>query len=234
MDFWSFLRPPAPGKSKLAPPPATAAELRDALAQAEAEADATEAAAAELARARAGQLLVGTDAEVDAADRRLALAQRAADRTAAAVEALRQKLAAAEQREQQESLDRLYGGGEAALQRGLALYGQYADAAASLARLVEQLPAVATEIEHANRLLRERGDARRVAGLDETARPEVSAIPQLRVPLWEQLRLPAGDAPHDSVWPTRREVRIPPMPVRLPAADALDEAALTREAGIVR
>ena len=96
--------------------------LRAALAEAEAEAARAEADAAEVAQRRAGLLLTASEPELDAIDRELQQAQRVADRGTMATAALREKLAAAEQRERQDQLDALYATGEGHLARGLELF----------------------------------------------------------------------------------------------------------------
>jgi multidrug efflux pump subunit AcrA (membrane-fusion protein) len=233
VNFWDFLKPAAPSKTKAAPKPASAAELGEALAQAEAEAAATEQTAADLARARAAQLLVGTESELDEADRRLQLAQRAADRSAVAVEALRTKLREAEERERRAELDRTFAAGEAALSSGLALYRDYARHAATIVGLVEQMIARQADLGRVNATLRKAGDPRSLPDLDTVARPERSSIPQLRVPVWGQLVLPAGDHSVNRLWPAFVQVDVPPSPVRV-RGDSVEPPAAPREPGTVQ
>lgn len=222
MSFWDFLRPPAPTKGKAAaPPPVTAETLRAALAEAEAAATAAEALAAEVAAERAGLLLGADDAQLDAIDRRLQLATREADRAQAAVEALRQKLAEAEERERQAGLDATYREGAEALAAGAALYRAYGEAAAEVAELFRDLEQAQATIEKANRALRAAGDPRVVQDLDESARPERSAIPLGRTPLWRQARLPAADHAYSMIWPPYVHPDVPRPPMRAPAEGAL-------------
>ena len=96
----------------------------------------------------------------------LQLAQRAADKAALAVEALRQKLAEAREAERQAGLDAIHREGEAALAAGLAAYARYGELAAEVAILAEAMADRCDEIEQANRKLIAAGDARRVADLD--------------------------------------------------------------------
>ena len=131
MSFWDLLRPPAGTKANASPKPATAAELRDALAEAELAATKAEQDAAAVAQERAELLLEADDKRLDAVERRLQLAQREADRGAAAVAALQERVREAEERERREGLDRLYEEGEAALRAGVEAY---ASTAASRAR----------------------------------------------------------------------------------------------------
>jgi hypothetical protein len=226
VSFWDVLRPASAGKSKGSPKPPTAAELEAALAEAEAEATRAEAAAAEAAQRRAEQLLTADEPTLDRVDRELQLAQRAADKAALAVEALRQKLVEAREAERQAGLDAIHREGEAALAAGLAAYARYGELAAEVATLAEAMADNCDLIEAANRKLVAAADARRVADLDLTARPEVSAVRQFRVALWHQLRLPSTTGPHDFVWPAISETRIPPPaarpapPVAPPADDS--------------
>ena len=130
MSFWDLLKPAPATKAKSAAKPVTAAALELALAEAEAAAQAAEATAAEAAQRRAEQLLTADDATLDRVDRDLQLAQRAADKAAMAVEALRQRLATAQEAERQAERDTLYAKGQAALDAGLALYDEYGELAA--------------------------------------------------------------------------------------------------------
>src|SRR3954467_8400653 len=104
MSFWYLLRPPAGNKAAVSHKPATAAELREALAEAELAAAKAEQDAAVVAQERAELLLEADDKRLDAIDRRLQLAQRDADRTAAAVAALQERLREAEERKRQDQL----------------------------------------------------------------------------------------------------------------------------------
>ncbi len=213
MSFWDVLRPSAPTKGNkgaaTSPPAATAADLRVALAEAEAATADAEQAAAAIAQERGGMLLGADDAQLDEIDRRLQLAQRTADRAAAAVEALRERLADAEQRERQADLDKLFNDGQAALDRGLAIYKKYGVAAADLARLVAELPIVVAEIENANKLLTQRGDLRRVPDLDATARPHPPGTVRVhRTLLWERAVLPDHGHPYSFLWPVHTHVDV--------------------------
>jgi hypothetical protein len=212
MSFWDILKPPAPAKSKGAAKPPTAAELAAALAEAEAEAERAEAAAAEVAERRGQLLLTADDATLDQVERELQLATRTADKAAAAVEILCSRVSQARETERQAGLDAVHREGEAALAAGLAAYARYGELAAEVAILAEAMADRCDEIEQANRKLVAAGDARRVADLDTTARPEVSDVRIGRLALWHQIELPSGTAPHDWHWPPR-----PPQPrVRLP------------------
>lgn len=234
MSFWDFLKPAPSGKTKATVKPPTAAELREALAQAKGEAASTEEAAAELALARASQLLVGTESELDEADRKLQLAQRAADRSAVAVEALTAKLAAAEAAERQAELDRVFGEGKAALDEAISLYKKYEELAKQVAAVVDRIPECRAIVDRVNGDLAKAGDARRLPDLDTEARPCVSDIQQLRTPLWHQVVLPSGFFPHDYHWPASAELRykFPPRP--LPPQDGAEPPPplRTRPAGI--
>src|SRR3954464_3099122 len=145
MSFWDFLRPPAGTKANATSKPATAAELREALAEAElaaakAQQDAAvvahERGAPAGAQERAELLLEADDKRLDAIDRRLQLAQREADRTAAAVAALQGRVREAEERGREERLDALFAEGQAALQAGLADYRRYGELARELASVL--------------------------------------------------------------------------------------------------
>src|SRR3954453_17572067 len=125
MSFCDLLRPPAGEKASTTSKPATAAELRDARAEAELAATKAERDAAAVAQERAGLLLEADDKKLDAVERRLQLAQRQADRTGAAGAALLDRLREAEERERREGLDRLFAEGEAALRAGIEDYAQY-------------------------------------------------------------------------------------------------------------
>src|SRR3954453_195388 len=118
MSFCDLLRPPAGEKASTTSKPATAAELRDARAEAELAATKAERDAAAVAQERAELLLEADDKRLDAVERRLQLAQREADRGAAAVAALQERVREAEERERREGLDALYAEGQAALQAG--------------------------------------------------------------------------------------------------------------------
>lgn len=205
MSFWDLLRPAPPAKSRKAPPPVTAAELREALAQAEADAVATEGAAAVAATDRATLLLAGDDAELDQADRRLQLAQRSADKSAAAVAALQERLREAEERERQEGLDLLFAEGQRALNRGLALYAAYHEAAAELARILDQMADAADAVEEANRKLSAAGDPRTLGDLDRVARPPASEQEQHRKAPWVLAEVPSGQDPDRLLWPPAAE-----------------------------
>src|SRR3954470_23497413 len=122
MSFWDLLRPPAGSKANALLKPTTAAELRDALAEAELAAAKAEQDAAAVAQERAGLLLEADDKRLDAVERRLQLAQREADRGAAAVAALQEHVREAEERERWDQLDRLYEEGQAALRAGIEDY----------------------------------------------------------------------------------------------------------------
>lgn len=210
MSFWDILRPTPIAKGKAAPPPATPDALRAALAQAQAEAAATEQAAAEAATNRAAQLLVADDAELDELDRRLAFSQRQADRAAAAVAALEERLTAAEQTERQAELDRIHERGAEARQRGVALYAKFETQARELAEVVTHIKEAAEVVAVTDKSLRDRGDPRAGGGdLDFELRPRVSAQEGLRSPIWAQTRLPSGIAPFDFNWPPHVETRIP-------------------------
>jgi hypothetical protein len=233
MDFWKYLHPPAPSKSKAAPKPASASDLREALADATAAADAAAALAAELAERRQAFLLAGTDDQLDQVERELAAANRQTDKTEAAVVALQGLVQAAEEAERVADLDRVYAEGAGALERGCELYRAYGELAQQVARLAGEMAASQAVIEQANRQLKARGDARRVADLDTAARPEVSAMQMLRANLWQQLVLPAADRPHNRVWPEHRETVIPP-PAPCPAlTGALDPPRKPRKPGEV-
>src|SRR4051794_20328575 len=125
MSFWDLVRPSAGTKGNASPKPTTAAELRDALAEAELAAAKAEQDAAAVAQERAELLLEADDKKLDAVERRLQLAQREADRLAAAVAALQERVHEAEERERQEGLDRLFAEGEAALRAGAEAYKEY-------------------------------------------------------------------------------------------------------------
>src|SRR3954470_21448013 len=66
MSFWDFLRPPAGTKANATSKPATAAELREALAEAELAAAKAEQDAAVVAQERAELLLEADDKRLDA------------------------------------------------------------------------------------------------------------------------------------------------------------------------
>src|SRR3954469_21985214 len=125
MSFWDLLRPPTGTKANASLKPATAAQLRDALAEAELAAPKAEQDAAAMAQERAELLLEADDKKLDAVERRLQLAQREADRGAAAVAALQGRVREAEAHERQEQLDRLYEEGQQALQAGREAYRKY-------------------------------------------------------------------------------------------------------------
>ena len=207
MSFWDFLKPPAPTKAKGSPKLPTPAELEAALAEAEVEAARAEGAAAEVAERRAQLLLTADDATLDQVERELQLATRAADKAGMATEALRLKLAAAQEAERQARLDAIFAEGQRALDAGLAAYTRYSTLAAEVAQLAETMADRCDQIEAANKKLRDAGDPRRVADLDVAARPEVSDIKIGRAALWVQLELPSGTAPNDWQWPLR-----PPQP----------------------
>lgn len=178
--------------------------------------------AAELAEQRQTWLLGGTDEQIDTADRALASANREVDRAEAAIAALEVRLGAAEEAERGAALDRLFQAGQDALDRGIAIYREYEPAAAALAERIAELPNLAEAIEQTNRQLLQRGDPRRVNLLDETARPRISDLQsQLRVPLWQGLRLPSSARPFDSIWPERKETVIR-APVRPPAEEGAE------------
>lgn len=222
MSFWDLLRPTHVAKGKAPPPPATPDTLRAALAQAQAEARSTEEAAAEAATNRAAHLLVADDAELDELDRRLAASQRQADRAAAAVAALEEKLAAAEEAERVAGLDAIFADGQAALDQGLAAYKRYGVLAAEVAQIAETMADKCDAIEAANKRLRAAGDPRSVPDLDASARPEVSDIRLARLALWHQIELPSGEFPHDWHWPKRPpqpRVRNQPRPIPGPSAE---------------
>ena len=205
MSFWDLLRPSPPAKSKKLAAPVTAAELRQALAEAEAEARDTEASAAGIATDRAAQLILATEAEADELDRALQLAQRAADRAALAVEQLRQRLATAEQAERQAGFDQLFAEGQAAVARGLTVYRAYHKAAVEMARLLEQMADVADEVEKANSKLSAAGDPRTLGDLDRLARPSTAASTQHQRAPWALVELPSGEDPDVMLWPLAPE-----------------------------
>src|SRR4051794_10003849 len=125
MSFCDLLRPPADAKTKASRKPATAAELREAVAEAELAVAKAEQDAAAVAQERANLLLEADDKKLDAVERRLQLAQREADRGAAAVAVLREHVREAEEHERREGLDSLHAEGEAALRAGAEAYAGY-------------------------------------------------------------------------------------------------------------
>lgn len=233
MSFWDLLKPPAATKAKTSAKPVTSAELAAALAEAEAEATRAEAAAGEVAGRRATMLLSADDAALDQIERELQLATRAADKAAMAVETLRSKLAAAQEAERISGLDAIFAEGQAALDAGLALYREYAGLAARLAVIAEGMADRCDEIEAANAKLVKAGDARRIADLDTTARPEVSDIRQLRLAMWHQLKVPGTTGPHDFLWPAITEPRIRHPLSRRPL-DGAEPPPPARQPGVVR
>src|SRR4051812_48189199 len=201
MSFWDLLRPPADAKTKASRKPATSAELRDALAEAELAAAKAEQDAAVVAQERAELLLEADDKRLDAIDRRLQLAQREADRTAAAVAALQGRVREAEERERQERLDALFAEGQAALQAGLADYRRYSELARELAGVLADVRQKQGVIERVQAGLADVHDPRRVPNLDDAARP----LPmELRIPvrpLWRAVYLPHPSDPHQVLYP---------------------------------
>jgi hypothetical protein len=190
VSFWDVLRPPTPTKAKGSPKPPTADELAAALAEAEAEAERAEAAAGEVAGRRAEQLLTADEPTLDRFDRELQLAQRVADKAAAAVDALSTRLAESREAERLAGRDRVYAKGMAELKAGLAIYAEYDRVARAAAELVEKAADAADRIEAINRELAALGDPRTVPDLDrEARRSEPGAI---REALWVQAEIPSG------------------------------------------
>src|SRR3954447_2703566 len=201
MSFWDLLRPPAGAKANGSLKPTTAAELRDALAEAELAAAKAEQDAAVVAQERAELLLEADDKRLDAMHPRLQLAQREADRTAAAVAALQGRVREAEERERQERLDALFAEGQAALQAGLADYRRYSELARELAGVLADVRQKQGVIERVQAGLADVHHPRRVPNLDDAARP----LPmELRIPvrpLWRAVYLPHPSDPHQVLYP---------------------------------
>src|SRR4051812_27756450 len=189
MSFWDLLRPPAGAKANASLKPTTAAELRDALAEAELAAAKAEQDAAAVAQERAGLLLEADDKKLDAVERRLQLAQREADRLAAAVAALQERVREAEERERREGLDNIHAEGEAALRAGLEAYAEYGRLARQVVPLLLEMRRRQEQIERVQADLASARDPRRIPNLDDAARPQTGPQRFLLKPLWVQAYL---------------------------------------------
>jgi hypothetical protein len=192
VPFWDLLKPTPAAKGKAAPKPPTAAELEAALVEAEAEATRAEATAGEVAERRAGMLLSADDAALDLVDNELRVAQRAADKAAAAIDALSTRLAEAREAERRGTLDALFAKGMAELKAGLAVYAEYDRVARAAAALVERAADAADRIEAINRELAALGDPRAVPDLDREARHSEPGT--MRSALWVEAEIPSGSA----------------------------------------
>jgi hypothetical protein len=211
MSFWDFIKPPTPAKGAKAAKPATAAELAVALSEAAAEAAHAEGTAADIAERRAGMLLTADDATLDRIEHELRLAQRAADRTAAAVEVLRGRLAQAEEGERQGALNAVYSKGTLLLRNGVDLYQRYDKLARELAELVEQISDTDDAIRAVNAELAALGDPRSIADLDREARPRTGAEQGLA--LWLETEVASGteaNAYHWRLSASRNLEEVPP------------------------
>ena len=201
MSFWDLLRPPAGAKANASLKPATAAELRDALAEAELAATTAEQGAAAIAQERAELLLEADDKRLDTVERRLQLAQREADRGAAAVAALQECVREAEERERQDQLDRLYEEGQQALQAGREAYRKYGEHARELAGLFAEMRRKQDVIERVQAGLADAHDPRGVPNLDDAVRPLPMELPVPVRPLWRAAYLPHPSDPHRVIYP---------------------------------
>jgi hypothetical protein len=196
--------------------PLTSEQLRAGIAAAEAEATLAAERAAELVQRRGALLLSADDAALDTVERQLQLAARESDRADATLAALRDRLTEAEARERREQLDRVHATGQAALERGLALYRRdYAEHALALREVVRAMAAASEEIEAANRALRLAHDPRQIPDLDASARPQHTPVKQAIAPPWQLLRLPSADHPLNLLHPLGVDV----LGMGVPAAE---------------
>jgi hypothetical protein len=180
---------------------ATAAELRDALAEAELAAAKAEQDAAAVAQERAGLLLEADDKRLDAVERRLQLAQREADRGAAAVAALQECVREAEERERREGLDKLYAEGEAALRAGAEAYTGYDRLARQMVPHLLEMRRRHDQVRRVQHDLEEAGDPRRIPDLDDAMRPQTAELRVYKHPLWAKVWLAHPTDPLKVMYP---------------------------------
>src|SRR3954467_799595 len=201
MSFWDLLRLPAGTKANASLKPATAAQLRDALAEAELAAAKAEQDAAVVAQERAGLLLEADDKRLDAVERCLQLAQREADRLAAAVAALQERVREAEERERREGLDRLHAEGEAALRAGAEAYAGYDRLARQMVPHLLEMRRRHDQIRRVQHGLEEAGDPRRIPDLDDAMRPQTKEPRIYKHPLWAKVWLAHPTDPLMVIYP---------------------------------
>jgi hypothetical protein len=201
MNFWDLLRPPTGAKASTSIKPATAAELRAALAEAEPATAKAEQDAAAVAQERADLLLKADDKKLDAVDRRLQLAQREADRLAAAVAALHERVRETEEREHREDLDSLYAEGEAALRAGAEAYREYGRLARQMVPHLLEMRRRHDQVRRVQHDLEEAGDPRRIPDLDDAMRPQTAELRIYKRPLWAKVWLAHPTDPLKVMYP---------------------------------
>ena len=184
------------------PEPTSSATVREALAEATQAALAAGRRVEDLVEQRRRALL-DDEADLDAIERQLQLAQRDADRADLAVAELKERLAAAEQAEQQAVRDKAYDQAEQARLRAVELITRtYPLQAARLKVMADELLVLEVTITEANRKLEAAGDPRRVADLERSARPKRETWGGLTPGRFvDQLRLPSAEDAGRLLWP---------------------------------
>ena len=182
--------------------PSSSATVREALAEATQAALAAGRRVEDLVEQRRRALL-DDEADLDAIERQLQLAQRDADRADLAAAELKERLAAAEQAEQQAVRDKAYDQAEQARLRAVELITRtYPLQAARLKVMADELLVLEVTITEANRKLEAAGDPRRVADLERSARPKRETWGGLTPGRFvDQLRLPSAEDAGRLLWP---------------------------------
>ena len=182
--------------------PISSATVREALAEATQAALAAGRRVEDLVEQRRRALL-DDEADLDAIERQLQLAQRDADRADLAAAELKERLAAAEQAEQQAVRDKAYDQAEQARLRAVELITRtYPLQAARLKVMADELLVLEVTITEANRKLEAAGDPRRVADLERSARPKRETWGGLTPGRFvDQLRLPSAEDAGRLLWP---------------------------------
>lgn len=186
------------------PEPTSSATVREALAEATEASLAAGRRVEDLVEQRRRALL-DDEADLDAIERQLQLAQRDADRADLAAAELKERLAAAEQAEQQAVRDKAYDQAEQARLRAVELITRaYPPLAAKLHGLVAELLAIEDTIAEANRKLEVAGDPRWVADLERSARPKRESWGGFDPGRFvDQLHLPSAEDAGKLLWPHR-------------------------------
>jgi hypothetical protein len=172
----------------------TAADLKAAAERADTQARAAIARLGELTQQRLDGLLGDADDKaLDRIEAELTRVTRDRDRAEAAAVELWRRHGEAVEAERQAVVDAIHERGQVALRRGVELITKtYPKLAAPLVKLGLELDDLERQVALVNQELRQAGDPRTVADIDQTARPPARPADQLAVGFTSLMVLPSA------------------------------------------
>jgi hypothetical protein len=170
----------------------TAADLRAAAERADAEAKAASTRLAELTQQRLDGLLGDVDDKaLDRVESQLRDVTRTRDRAELKATELWRRHGEAVEAERLATIDAIHAKGQAALDRATKLIrDRYPRLAKPIVELALELDDIEAEVAKVNRQLREAGDPRSIARIDDAARPAVHPVDRLGLGFTDVLALP--------------------------------------------